>query len=129
MYNNGSALKELADIPNLWEWVAQDPKLNLSSLIKLRESSAGRAFRKWFRETTDSDSSNIAKAYVDLIKGRSSINSFSIRAIRFLVTTTWGALEPISGTGIAAADNFLVEKFLRRTSPKFFLDRLAQVPH
>lgn len=122
-----AALKEIANIPDIGTWMLSDPK-QIVQLLKLRSSSSGIAFRKWFHEAMENGDGNIAKAYIELLSEVPPLQKPSSRALRFLVTAGWGIVEPISGTIAAAADNFLIDRFLNRSSPKFFLENLKQLP-
>ncbi|RWR04188.1 hypothetical protein [Paenirhodobacter populi] len=119
-------LKELADIPSTVDWVLEDSQ-RLKKLLKLRESSAGRAFRNWIHDVVDDKDGDVAKAYVSLLRSEPATTSLPARIMRFLVTSGWAACEPISGTALSVVDGFIADKFLASRSPKFFIDRLARL--
>jgi hypothetical protein len=120
-------IKELADIPSTVDWVLEDPK-RLNNLVKLRETPAGRGFREWIHEVVDDKNDEIAKAYVALLRREPRTASLPARLVRFLMTSGWSVLEPISGTAASMVDGFVVDRFLAARSPKFFIDQLTRLP-
>ncbi len=120
-------LKELAEIPTTVDWVLESPQ-RLEKLLKLRETSSGKAFRDWMHNAVGDENDDIAKSYVSLLRNEPSTKSLPARVVRFLATSGWAAIEPITGTAAAIFDGFLADKFLATRSPKFFIDRLAGLP-
>ena len=118
------SLQEIADIPQTVDWILAAPD-GINRIIKMRETAAGRAFRKWMRETPDGE---IAKAYVSLLRSEPNTSSLPVRALRFLVASGWSAVEPITGTIAGVIDGFVADNFLARRSPRFFIDQLGKLP-
>jgi hypothetical protein len=118
-----TVLRELADIPDVAEAVVSKA-VSLSDILRLRQSSDGEAFRKWFHERCMSAPQDVAKEYARILKAVPAIDTTKGRAIRFLVATGLGAIPVVgAGLGLAASviDSFFLEKLARGNSPKFFL--------
>ena len=120
-------LKELASIPDIGTWIIQNPT-GLEKLLELRASKAGGEFRECFHRSTGEEASTLEAEYIKLIREVPAASGLPARVIRFLVTAGWGLAEPITGAAAVVADQFFIDRYLNRKSPKFFLERLSQIP-
>lgn len=76
--------------------VLESPE-RLEKLLKLRETSSGKAFRNWMHNAVGDENDDIAKSYVSLLRNEPSTTSLPARVVRFLATSGWAAIEPITG--------------------------------
>lgn len=119
-------LKEIADIPDIGETVLQK-SISLKKLLKLRQSSDGKQFRKWFHENCCDNPVATAKEYTSLLRDVKKIQSLPIRILRFIVTGVLGTLCGPIGLGVGVADSFFIDKLLKGGSPKFFIENIRQL--
>jgi hypothetical protein len=127
-------LREIADLPDIAELALMD-KSKLEDILKLRNSSSGFAFRKWFHQNCMGDPVNAAKEYASVLKEIPKVQSAPIKTIRFLATVAVGAmtlpLDPLVGFGAATVassiDSFLVDRIFKGASPKIFIERLSDI--
>lgn len=102
-------------------------QLNARQIIDLRQSRHAQAFRDWLASGSPSSTANdTLRRYVETVGKPSLVESIPAKLLRFATTTTWGALEPVSGGIAAAADSFLLSKWFPGTSPHLFM-RQAKV--
>lgn len=102
-------------------------RLNARQILDLRQSKHGQSFRDWLAAGTPSATAQeTIRRYFDSVGKPSLLESLPAKLLRFTTTTTWGALEPISGGLAAAADSFLLSKWFPGTSPRLFM-RQAKV--
>lgn len=120
-------IKELAGVPDLGTQILQRPQ-DLNKLLELRSSKSGIAFRKWFHEIGADIEGNFTKAYVELLQEKHVLQSSFARTMRLIITGGWALVEPVSGTTATVVDNFILNRFLDKKSPKFFLNNLKQFP-
>lgn len=123
-----ATLREIAEIPDIAGLVQQEampdrPAL-LSRLLKLRSSRNAEQFRAWFHANSANNCIDVAKEYVKLLRQVPRVQSLPGRVIRFLVTSAIG-LVPLAGPAASFVDSFFMERLLRGSSPKFFIDDLC----
>jgi hypothetical protein len=70
----------------------------------------------------------LEKAYVAALGKSTAYTSLPVRVLRCIITTSLGAVEPISGTLVGAGDSFFIEKWLAGYSPRLFLDQMRRLP-
>lgn len=119
-------LKEISDIPDIGEGVLQK-KVSLHDVLKITNSSSGRSFRKWFHENCRKDTITTAKEYANVLKQVPAIQKFPARVLRFIMTNLAGFVNPGVGIGAGVVDSFFIDKILRGSSPKFFIDELEKI--
>lgn len=129
-FENYATLKELVGVPDLAAHVL-DTEIELrhhklSDILRPKHSRDGGEFRKWFHKNCKKDQKEIAKNYIDVLQQNPFVNSLPGKTIRFLVTTASGFLGPATGIVVGAIDSFLGD-YLRRSSPKFFIEDLRQI--
>jgi len=124
-----AVLREVAGIPDLGEAVLQG-KIAVGYLLKLSRSRSGEEFRRWFHEHCREDPLAAAREYAKLLRGESQIKSLPVRVLRYIVTTALGLIPGVgivAGPAAAALDSFFLERWVRDSSPKFFIERLSQM--
>jgi hypothetical protein len=127
-------LREIADLPDIAELALTD-KTKLQDILKLRNSSSGLAFRKWFHENCMGDPIGTAREYASILQEIPKVQSAPIKTIRFLATAAVGImtlpLDPLIGLGAAtvasSVDGFLVDRIFKGASPKIFIERLSDI--
>ena len=132
-----SELYDLSDVPDFPPLI-RARKFPLHTLIALRNSKDGEEFRKWFHENL-SDGNSIAKAYVDLIKKVSPVDSVPAKILRVLVwtgisagagTVAGGPVGTMAGVGVGLAggllDAFAMNRLRLGGSAKVFLESFAK---
>jgi hypothetical protein len=128
-------LREVAGIPDVGAAVL-DGRLDLDSLLKLRRSRDGEAFRQWFHQHVRADPEAVGREYAQLLKQVPFLGTATGRMLRILATGAVGTLvsgNPLVGAGAAATvemgasvvvdmlDSFYLERWLRKASPRSFL--------
>jgi len=102
-------------------------QLNARQVLDLRQSKHAQAFRDWLASGNPSSTAEeTLRRYVETIGRPSIVESLPVKLLRFASTTSWAALEPVSGGIAAAADSFLLSKWFPGTSPRLFM-RQAKV--
>lgn len=119
------SLLELEAIPDIRPAVKAGT-LPLPTIWKLRNQRASVNFRRWLREAECSDSRELEKAYVAAI-GASAMKGLGVRALRFVLVSAFGLLNPIVGTLASATDSFFLDKWMAGYTPKLFLESLRRI--
>lgn len=78
-------------------------------------------FRSWAQDT-DNDKKLVTEYLTDINK-MSWIEKSSTKNLRFLIATTWGFLEPVSGMAVSAIDAFYLEKVIKGWRPNHFVEK------
>lgn len=127
--NTFTTLKEIANIPDIGEGVLTK-QIDIKSLLRIKQSREGEAFRKWFHAHCRDDAKTMAKEYIKLMEQIPKINSLPLRILRFILTTGIGTIPhvgPLLGTVASITDSFFIDKWLHGSSPKFFIENLKQI--
>jgi hypothetical protein len=129
-FENYATLKELAGIPDLSAYVL-DASVDLrhyrvADLLRAKHTRDGDEFRTWFHANCRTEGAEVARRYIDLLQQTQFTNTLPGKTVRFLATTAAGFLDPIAGIVVGAVDS-LFGDFLRRSSPKFFIEDLRQI--
>jgi len=122
-------LREIAGIPDLGEGILEK-QITTDRIVKLAQSRNGTQFREWFHKNCRESSLAVAREYVALLQETPRIQSFPARVMRFITTTAIGSLPLIGqtiGVVVGVVDSFFIEKWLRGSSPKFFIEDLRQI--
>lgn len=122
-------LQEVAGIPDIAGTVLNEPVADrpalMSKLLKLRGTRNAEQFRHWFHSNCGSSNLDVAKEYVKLLRQIPAAQSWPGRVIRLIFTSAIGAMLPAAGLAASFVDSFFVERLLRGSSPKFFIDDLC----
>jgi hypothetical protein len=119
-------LLELARVPDI-ENAIVDNYLTFDDILKISFSKEGALFRRWLQNAKVEDARDLEKAYVASLQNIPRISSFPVKALRFILTTTAGVIEPITGLVASAVDSFFVEKWLTGYAPKLFIDEMRNL--
>jgi len=119
-------IQKIAGVPDLGAAFAAK-RLTPTQLLDLRSSRHAQSMRDWFAQGSPLDAAEERVArYVETVGKPSVLESLPAKLFRFATTTGVGALEPISGALVSAADTFLLSKWFPVQSPRLFL-RQAKV--
>jgi len=102
-------------------------ELGFGDIAKIRGSSGGQDFRKWFHKSVADSPEEACREYVAAISRPNLTDKLPVKTIRFLLTflgSIPGVVGLILGPTISFMDNFLLGKWLRGYSPKFLIDEL-----
>jgi len=122
-------LRKIAGMPDIGEAVLTK-QITIQRLLKLRHSRNGSQFRVWFHEKCRTDTATISREYIALLRSVPIVGLVPVRIMRFLTTTTLGLIPGVGlavGAAAGAIDSFCLDGWLRGTSPKFFIEDLAQL--
>lgn len=102
-------------------------QLSASQILDLRTSQHTQALRDWLAQgAPGATASETVARYVETIGNPGILERLPAKVMRFAATTAWGAIEPVSGAVVAAADTFLLSKWFPVASPRLFM-RQAKV--
>lgn len=119
-------IQQVSSVPDIGTAFASR-QLNARQILDLRVSKHAQSFRTWLASGSPSATAEeTLRRYAETVGKTSLIEALPAKLLRFATTTTWGALEPISGGLAAAADTFLLSKWFPGTSPRLFM-RQAKV--
>lgn len=124
-----TVLQDVARVPDIGKGVLSK-EVHVRDLLRIKQSRSGEAFREWFHSHCRGDTKSIAKEYIDLLERVPKISSLGVRTIRFILTTLLGAIPgagPVLGPAAAGTDSFFIQRWLRGSSPKLFIEDLKQV--
>ena len=120
-------LLELENIPDIRPAV-ESGDMSLSEIWKLRMRKEATQFRQWLREANPADARELEKAYIATLGESTVCSSLPVKILRFIITATAGALQPLIGATVGVVDSFFIEKWLSGYSPRLFLDQLRSLP-
>lgn len=119
-------IQQISGVPDLGLAFASR-QLSGRQIVDLRQSKHAHSFREWLAAGNPaSTAEDTLRRYVESVGKPSLMESLPAKLLRFATTTTWGALEPMSGGIVAAADSFLLSKWFPVKSPRLFM-RQAKV--
>lgn len=119
-------IQQVSGVPDLGLAFASR-QLSARQIIDLRQSRNAQSFRDWLASGSPSATAqDTLRRYVETVGKPSLVESIPAKLLRFATTTTWGAMEPVSGGMAAAADSFLLSKWFPGKSPRLFM-RQAKV--
>lgn len=73
------------------------------------------------------DLRDLEKAYVASLPDVSLVNTLPVKALRFIITATVGAIDPVISIVIGSIDGFFVEMWLTGYAPKLFIDEMRNL--
>jgi SEC-C motif len=119
-------IQQVSGVPDLGLSFASK-QLSARQIIDLRQSKHAQSFRDWLAAGSPSSTAqDTLRRYVESVGKPSLVETLPAKLLRFATTTTWGALEPVSGGIVAAAESFLLSKWFPGKSPRLFM-RQAKV--
>ena len=115
------SMLKVSSIPDIGKAFASG-ELTAEKLVDLRRTKEAIALRQWLAEGGPSESAEeTLRRYVTAIASTAWMDRLPVKLARFAVSAGWGLTEPISGTMAAAADNFLLSRWLPSRAPKLFM--------
>lgn len=119
-------IQQVSGVPDIGSAFASK-QLTARQIIDLRQTKHAQSFRDWLATGNPSSTAQeTLRRYVESVGKPSLMESLPVKLLRFATTTTWGALEPISGGIVAVAETFLLSKWFPGNSPRLFM-RQAKV--
>jgi hypothetical protein len=119
-------IQHVSGVPDLGLAFASK-QLSARQIIDLRQTKHAQSFRDWLAAGNPaSTAQETLRRYVESVGKPGLMESLPAKLLRFATTTTWGAIEPVSGGIVAAADTFLLSKWFPGSSPRLFM-RQAKV--
>jgi hypothetical protein len=125
---------QIPGVPNIQTAVA-DGRLELSAAWAARATTNARKFRTWLKSAGTSDGRELARLYVDLLGKHSVLGSLPVRALKWAILATAGAiasrqagvLGEIATAAAGGIDSLFLEKWLSGWSPVLFIDELRRI--
>jgi hypothetical protein len=129
-----SSILQIPGVPDIQMAVA-DGRLELADAWAARATTNARKFRIWLKSADASDSRELARSYVDLLGSPSLLGSLPMKALRWAILATAGAiasrqagvLGEIATAAAAGIDSVFLEKWLTGWSPVLFIDELRHI--
>lgn len=119
-------IQQVSGVPDLGSAFGSG-QLSARQILDLRYSKHAQSFREWLSAGSPAATAQeTLRRYFDSVEKPSLLETLPAKVLRFATTTTWGALEEISGGLVAAADSFLLSKWYPGASPRLFM-RQAKV--
>jgi hypothetical protein len=118
-------LMRILGVPDPGSAALADPSV-ISEFVKLRGSDDAKAFRRWFHENCENDPVSVAREYGALMRQIPVVSQLPAKTLRFISTAILSPI-PVLGTAASAIDCFLIERLLRGSSPRFFIDKLRSI--
>lgn len=114
---------DLADVPDF----APGQKVDIESLLKVRDSAECREFREWLSTLENASDKDISDM-VASVRSKMALAAGSTRGklVRFAATTGLGLIPvvgPVTGAVAGAIDSFLVDRVLPRSGVVAFLTK------
>ncbi len=121
-------LRELAEIPDIGEGILTN-QVSVADIIKLKNTSDGEQFRKWFHETCSDNPEVAAREYCKILRQVPKVQSLPARVIRFLTANLTGFLPfgAVLSPAVGTVNSFFIDRWFRGPSPKYFLDSLGKL--
>ena len=112
--------KEIPDLGKLY----QNNAIDLSKILKLRDSFQGKLFRYW-TASENFDESEMQKEIMNTCEN--VLGKYLSNSLRFVGTQVLGVIDPVLGFISSSADSFVIDKILKGWHPNFFLDDKLRV--
>jgi hypothetical protein len=87
----------------------------------LRMLDKSQKFRDWAKGVNPDE--KLVKEYWNEVSSKGWISKLPTKILRYILGTTIGAIEPLTGHAVSVADSFLLEKILGGWRPSHFIDR------
>lgn len=114
-------IQRVSGVPDLGQAFAEK-RLTSEQIWELRNTKHAQVMRDWFASGAPGETAEETLGrFLETVSRGSPIDGVGAKSLRFGVTTTWGAVEPISGAIAAAGDTFLLNKWFPEKSPRLFL--------
>lgn len=111
----------IAGLPDLRE-VVDAERVDLLKLLELREQSEIKEFRQWLWSADSLSDKEVTERIGGFrAKLAQAARSRTGKTLRWLTTTAWGVVEPMSALGASALDTFLIERILPKSGISTFI--------
>jgi hypothetical protein len=118
---------DFSNIPNIAEPLLAE-RDKMTKFIKLTRSRDAQEFRRWFHGNANLTERDLVKAYVELLHETPQIQGIGGRSLRMAASVGLSALGLglVSDAVTSAIDNFVIDKFVRKSGTKFFLEEFIK---
>ena len=98
--------------------------IDAEKLLQVRQTAEAREFRAWLSTAEPADEIEL-RTRSDMLSTQlaSSMHGQLGRTLRFIVPNVMGALQPLAGVVLDAADTFLLERLAPKNGPLIFVSR------
>jgi hypothetical protein len=114
---------DFSNIPNIAEPLLADRDA-MDKFIKMTRGRDAQEFRRWFHENVNLTERDLIKAYIELLHETPRIQGLGGRSLRMAASVGLSALGLgfVGDAVTSAIDNFVIDKFVRKSGTKFFLE-------
>jgi hypothetical protein len=114
---------DYSSVPNIAEPLLAEPN-DMAKFIKLTRGRDAQEFRRWFHENADLTEKDLVKSYIELLHETPHVQRAGGRSLRMAASLGLSAvgLGLVSDAVMSAIDNFVIDKFVRKSGTKFFLE-------
>jgi hypothetical protein len=118
---------DFSRIPNIAESLLAERE-EMAKFIKLTKSPDAQEFRRWFHQSADLTERELVKAYIALLREVPQIQGMGGRSLRMAASLGLSALGFgfVADAATSAIDNFVIDKFVRKSGTKFFLEEFIK---
>jgi hypothetical protein len=116
---------KLAQLPDVGAAFGRG-QISARELFELRESRECTRFRQWLTKAAPEDALELVTLFQSSITSAGIVSTLPMRVARWVLTTTWGFVAPVSGTVASLVDGFFLDRWLNRSAPKLLLDRIQR---
>jgi hypothetical protein len=119
---------DYSNIPNIAAPLLADRE-EMAKFIKLTRSRDAREFRRWFHENNNLTEKELVKEYIELLHETPKAQGAGGRSLRMAASVGLSAL----GLGFtydalaSAVDNFVVDKFVRKSRHEILFGRISKI--
>lgn len=103
--------------PSLRE-VINSKERTFDEFLKMLDKS--QRFREWAKGVNPDE--KLVKEYWSEVSAEGWIDKLPSKALRYIIGTTIGAIEPLTGHAVSIADSFLLDKIIGGWRPSHFVD-------
>jgi hypothetical protein len=115
---------EVHGVPDISKNFLGDQKA-FKRFLKLVRSQKTEDFRNWFHPNRTRTPKEIQQGYMDFMYQTPWSENALVKSTRFVLTELAGSI-PMVGTMVSAFDAFYVDKILRGSSPRYFVEELRK---
>ena len=123
--DNFMSVLELERLPDIRPAIVAR-EVTLERVVKIRGTRSAKRFRRWLHATRACDPRELERCYVQAIGKMNA--SWPLRALRAIVVTGVGFVDPSGGFAVAAGDSVFVDRWLGGYNPKLFFENLRALP-
>ena len=125
MLFRSAKFQRVLEIRGLPEFLRALDKIEVSKLLKIRDTTEIREFRHWLSSTGSATDKEIRDRVGSLTATvANAVQSYPGKLMRFVATTGVGLTGPVGGAIAGALDTFLVDKILPKSGVWTFINKI-----